>query len=103
MPRKLQKGYAFDSGHFANAMRRSRATWKISLRALSAQIGISASTLSRFESGMYIPDASDFLAICDFFDLDPTSFHMLPAGDYDLQISMWDMSELETDPVSKPR
>ena len=52
----------------------------LSLRDVEKQIGISASTISRVERGVF-PDFDSFLKICRFYNINPGSYLLVTGGE----------------------
>ena len=68
---------AVDIERLADMLRRRRADLNLSLRELSAQIGVPFSTLSRVESGK-IPDLTTFRNIVEWLGVSPERFFPTP-------------------------
>ena len=73
---------SLDTKKFSEMIKSKRAN--MGLRALSAQIGISASTLSRIEQGN-LPDIDTYLRLCDWLDVTSDFFTQISSDENDVK------------------
>lgn len=63
----------FDAGYFGWRVQQRRVDFRLSLRELADQVGISAATLSRIERGN-MPDLLSFGQLCAWMNEDASRF-----------------------------
>lgn len=68
------KDYSFNYQLWRTSLRQARQGRGLSQTSLGDVISKTKSTISRYESGVVMPEIVDFLALCFFFDWNPLTF-----------------------------
>jgi len=88
---------SLDTSKFSEMIKSKRG--KTGLRTLAAEIGVSASTLSRIEQGN-LPDIDTYLKLCQWLEVSPEFFTKAKKNDEDAKVDV--IAHLRADKTLPP-